>query len=292
MRINGNSFDLVSVVIPCYNSGQTVTQAVTSVKSQTWPNIEVLIVDDGSTDEETLRVLSQIEGVCLVRQRNLGLPAARNTGFRHALGKYVLPLDADDWIEPDTIECLVKSLQDNSGVSFAYSYLQLEGQAHGVLVKKFNFFEQLFVNQVPYSLLLPKNLWLEIGGYDETMCRGYEDWDFNIRLGLYGYYGVVVPRPLVHYRVSSSGMLISRSNRLHGELWSEIQEKYRFAYKPSSLLGFWRQWKEQPSNYPLLLYVFWFAFHKLVPKFFFTFIFLRLRNYSQSRRVSTRNGRV
>ncbi len=289
MRTNNSTSDLVSVVIPCYNSGATVNQTVSSVHAQTWPNIEIVIIDDGSTDQQTIATLEAMQGVRLIRQRNAGLPAARNAGFAAAKGAYLLPLDADDWLEPDAIELLVVGLQGNSIASFSYSYLQLEGEARGILVKSYNFFEQLFLNQMPYCLLLPRSTWEAVGGYDETMRRGYEDWEFNIRLGAVGRFGHVVQQPLFHYRVTSGGMLLSQSNRFHGALWEEIQGKHKGIYKISNLISLWCEWRRRPSTYPLLLYFVWFAMHRFLPASAFSALFRWLRDRSHSRRVTARH---
>ncbi len=276
----------VSVVIPCYNSGATIRQTVDSVLSQTWGNVEVIVIDDGSTEAATIEVLDSLSGVRLIRQNNAGLPAARNSGFSVATGEYVLPLDADDWLEPDAIEKLMRALIENPEASYAYSYLRLEGEASGILEKNYNFFEQLFLNQIPYSLLMPRFLWRDVGGYDETMRRGYEDWEFNIRLGASGHHGVVVPMPLFHYRVARTGMLLARSNKLHGELWQEIQIKHRLLYRPVQLLKLWKKWYTQPSTYPVWIYFGWLIIHRITPKSLFSLLFRTLRKHSHSKRVS------
>lgn len=278
--------DLVSVVIPCFNSGVTLSQTVDSLRQQTWPHLEILVVDDGSTAPDTLAVLDGLTGVRLIRQPNSGLPAARNAGFAAASGTYVLPLDADDWLEPVAIEELVTGLRNDASAAYAYSHLQLEGEASGVLPKSYNFFEQLFLNQMPYCILLPKSVWQSLGGYDASMRKGYEDWEFNIRLGLNGHFGHVVSKPLFHYRVSSGGMLISQSNRLHGHLWAEIQRKHPVAYRFPTLYRLWRTWRRHPSTYPLVVYFPWLLAHRLLPQSVFAALFRWLRKRSHSRRVS------
>ena len=282
--------ELVSVVIPCYNSGATLGQTVASLRAQTWPNLEIIVIDDGSSDPATVAVLDELAGVRLIRQANAGLPAARNAGFRAATGAYVLPLDADDWLEPEAVERLMDGLRHDPGATFAYSYLQLEGEARGVLAKSYNFFEQLFLNQMPYCLLMPRAAWAAVGGYDESMRKGYEDWEFNIRLGAAGHYGHVVRQPLFHYRVSSGGMLISQSNRLHGELWGQIQYKHPDLYRWRRLLGLWWSWRDRSSTYPPVLYFGWLALHRLLPASAFSALFRWLRKRSHSRRVTACQG--
>lgn len=281
--------DRVSIVIPCYNGGATIGRAVGSALAQTWGDIEVIVVDDGSTDAATVATLDALDGIRLLRQANAGLPAARNAGFAAASGRWVLPLDADDWLEADAVLAMIGALEADSGASFACCHLQLEGEARGVLPKSYNFFEQLFLNQLPYCLLMPRALWQAVGGYDASMRKGYEDWEFNIRLGAHGHFGTVLPRPLFHYRVSSGGMLIAQSNRAHGELWGLIQRKHPQLYRVGSLLRLWRGWRARPSTYPLWLYVGWLAAYRLLPGSWFSELFRWLRRRSHSRRITARN---
>jgi glycosyltransferase involved in cell wall biosynthesis len=282
------STDKVTVVIPCFNSGATLIQAVNSVKAQTWNFVEIIIVDDGSTDQNTISTLESLKDVILIRQQNKGLPAARNTGFQAAAEGFILPLDSDDWLEPIAIESLMCGLRDNQAAAFAYSYIELEGDALGVLPKSYNYFEQLFLNQIPYCLLLPYSTWRQVGGYDESMLNGYEDWDFNIRLGAIGLHGHVVRRALFHYRVSSGGMLISKSNRLHSQLWRYIQMKHPLLYKPTYLAKLWREWSLYPSTYPLTAYFLWLLMHRVLPDSFFSALFRLLRTRSHSRRLTAK----
>ncbi|MFZ0693430.1 MAG: glycosyltransferase family A protein, partial [Alphaproteobacteria bacterium] len=216
----------VSVILPCYNAHRYLTRALDSVRAQTFRDFEIIVIDDGSTDPGTVAYLNQLPSdIRLVRQENRGLPGARNTGFHEARGKYVLPLDCDDWLEPTFIEKTLVALEAAPERAFAFAQMVLEGDAVGQLVKHYNFFEQLFLNQLPYCLLVRKSAWAAVGGYDESMREGYEDWELNIRMGGHGWFGAAVPEPLFHYHVSRSGMLLSMSSGLHGRLWTTIQRR-------------------------------------------------------------------
>ncbi len=279
----------VTVIIPCYNSGRTLPFTLDSLRIQTYQPLEIIVIDDGSTDPDTIAYVDSLSDVRVVRQENKGLPSARNAGFRAAASRYVLPLDADDWLEPDAVAKLMHALLTNNDAHYTYSHMQLEGEAKGILAKRYNFFEQLFFNQMPYCLMLPKALWAEIGGYDESMRRGYEDWDFNIRLGATGCTGVVVPEPLFHYRVSSGGMLLSTSTKHHGDLWRQIQLKNRELFSPRTLIALWRRWRRRPSTYPLVFYFGWLSLHRLLPKRSFQALFRQLMLRSHGRRVTERS---
>jgi len=278
---------LVSVVLPCFNAHRHLRQTLDSVRAQTFRDFEIVVVDDGSNDPETLAFLDALgDDVRLVRQRNRGLPAARNTAFRHARGIYVLPLDCDDWLAPTFLERACARIREMPPRSFVFSYLSLCGDLRGVVVKEYNHFEQLFLNQLPYCLLMPKAVWKELGGYDESMRCGYEDWEFNIRLGRHGVLGASLREPLFHYRVSQTGMLKSISGPRHGTLWRDIQKKNPGAYRIRALIRSWRAWRREPSTYCLELYFFWLALHRLLPKWMFAKLFQKLMPYSHSARVS------
>ena len=279
----------VSVVLPCFNAHEHLEQAIDSVRAQTYRGIEIIVVDDGSDNPDTIAILDNLsDDVRLIRQRNLGLPGARNTGFREARGRYVLPLDCDDWIEPEFISKAERALKSEPKAAFAFSHICLEDEARGVLVKNYNFFEQLFLNQLPYCVLISKDVWEEVGGYDMTMRHGYEDWEFSIRLGDRGKFGVAVPEPLFHYRVRTTGMLQSRSSRMHGQLWGDIQQRNRSAYRLSTLIRTWRRWRRRSSTYSLVLYFGWMTLYRALPGVLFAVLFRQLLLHSHSRRVTVR----
>ncbi|HEY9080176.1 glycosyltransferase family A protein [Magnetovibrio sp.] len=278
----------ISVILPCYNSHLHLQQTLDSLRAQTYRDFEIVLVDDGSNDPDTIAYLDALpDDVRMIRQENLGLPGARNTAFRNARGTYVLPLDCDDWLEPTYLERAIATLKTGPDKTVVYSHLVVFGDVSGVLRKNYNFFEQLFLNQLPYCLLMPKSAWQEIGGYDETMRQGYEDWEFNIRLGIHGYFGEAIDEPLFHYRVSQTGMLKSISRSKHGRLWASIQEKNPAAYTPSQLFKTWRIWRKKPSTYPLWLYFGWILLHWLLPNAIFAKLFQALLPYSHSARENT-----
>lgn len=282
----------ISVVLPCYNAHRHLAQTLASLRAQTFRNFETIIVDDGSTDPDTVAFLDAIDcDVRVLRQENRGLPGARNAGFRAARGEFVLPLDCDDWLEPSALEKLHRAVSDSAVPAFAFAQMQMEGEGQGLLAKNYNFFEQLFLNQLPYCILLHRRDWEAAGGYDESMRRGYEDWEFNIRLGAAGIHGVGVAEPLFHYRVSQGGMLLSVSGRAHADLWEYIRRKHAGLYRPGNLINLWRQWRRSPSTYPLLAFFPWLAVAILLPNFLFSMMFGWLRRFSQGRRVTAGNRR-
>jgi len=161
----------VSVILPCYNAGKFLHRALESVKNQTYTDFEILVVNDGSTDPETLEILEGLgDGIRVIHQENRGLPGARNRGYSEAAGRFVLPLDCDDYLDESYLQKAM-ALIDGREDKFVFSHLNLIGEKSGVLTKYYNKFEQLFANQLPYCMLVPKSLWEKVGGYDETMRK-------------------------------------------------------------------------------------------------------------------------
>lgn len=232
----------VSIVIPCYNGGRFLDQALQSLQQQTFTDFEVIIVDDGSNDPATVAKLASLKNdvgqkrlsvldIKIVSQPNAGLAAARNTGFQAARADFVLPLDCDDALSVDFLAETVPLLKAaDADVAFIFTHMLATGALSATLPRHFNRFDQLFLNRLPYCLLLRKWAWEKVGGYDAAMRDGYEDWEFNIRLTLAGFRGIEISRPLFIYYVSADGMLMSRSARAHGLLWREIMRRHEDVY--------------------------------------------------------------
>jgi glycosyltransferase involved in cell wall biosynthesis len=275
---------VVTIVVPCFNTHRYLGEAIASVRAQTFPGIELLVVDDGSTDPETLRCLAALPpDIRLVRQENRGLPAARNAGMRLARGRFVMPLDCDDRLEPTMVAACVEAAE-KTGAAYAYAGTALVGEASGTLRRFFNFFEQLATNQLPYCLLMRREVWERVGGYDEAFRLGYEDWELNIRLGAAGHFGAEVPHPLFVYRVSSTGMLSSVSKARHARLWRQIQQRHGSLYRLPSLWALFRRWRHRPSTHSLWLVWTLLLLHRVLPSGTFSAMFLRLHETGRALR--------
>ncbi|MFL2881515.1 MAG: glycosyltransferase family 2 protein [Prochlorococcus marinus subsp. pastoris] len=154
--------ELISIIIPCYNSGRTINRTIDSIKKQTWIKKEIIVVNDGSNDDYTLQKLQEIDGLLIINQTNLGLSTARNVGAYKARGTFLFFIDADDWIEDNALELMYKCLIRNGKDNYVYTDIFLEGNIRKIVRKNYNFFEQLFLNQIPYAILISKNTWLKI----------------------------------------------------------------------------------------------------------------------------------
>ena len=121
---------LISVVVPCFNSGKTIKRTIKSLKKQTWNQKEIIVVNDGSNDKETLDIINSLEGVLIINQENLGLSAARNVGAFAARGSFLFFIDSDDWIENDTLELMfnyLKKINSNNKNNYIFIDIVLEG---------------------------------------------------------------------------------------------------------------------------------------------------------------------
>lgn len=232
----------VSVIVPCYNGGRFMPQLLGSLASQTFRDFEIVIVDDGSTDAATRQELDNVDpSVRVIRQTNKGLSAARNAGITAAAADLVLTLDCDDMIAPNYLSEAVALLDAApADVALVLSHQQLVGAASGPLERHFNRFDLLFANPIPSAVLLRKSAWQEVGGYDETMREGYEDWEFYLRLMLRGFRGITIPKPCVIYNVSAGGMLFNTSSGKHANIWRSMRRKHAAAYRPLAMLRLWR----------------------------------------------------
>ena len=141
---------LVSCIIPNYNYGKYVAETIQSVLSQTYANIEIIVVDDGSTDN-SLDILAKFQAdIKIVTQRNQGVVVARNNGANQAQGAYLFFLDADDVIEPQFVEKLVQAMQQQN-TDLAYCDAQYFGQYQGVITgQKWNV-KKLFCLEFNYT---------------------------------------------------------------------------------------------------------------------------------------------
>jgi hypothetical protein len=201
----------VSVLVPCYNLGAFLDEAVSSVLDQTFQDFEILIVDDGSTDAATVRLLEEYARprTTVFRTRNHGLAAARNFLVALARGEYLCALDADDVLHPRYLERTVAALDANPSLGFASTKLQMFGQEATVWPDRVccDLATLLCHDPVHCAALVRRQLVLEAGGYDQTMGhQGNEDWDLWIGITERGHPGTILDEVLFSYRRREGSM--------------------------------------------------------------------------------------
>lgn len=196
----------VSVVIPCYNHGEFLQETLDSLQLQTYSDFEVIVVNDGSTDEGTVALLQRLKmaRTTVVHTENRGVSAARNRGIAEARGEYILPLDADDRIGPDYLELAVALLDSESDAGIVYCERLLFGEREGVdPLPEYDPRGLLIDNCICPAALFRKIDWKRVGGYSEKMVHGWEDWDFWISISELNRRVIKIPEPLFFYRVRS-----------------------------------------------------------------------------------------
>jgi len=231
---------LVSAIIPTYNRAQVVGRAIESVQAQSYGPIEIIVVDDGSTDDTAIRLGSFGNAIRVVRQRNSGPAAARNAGVRASRGDIVSFLDSDDTWLPSKIEtqmavmeaagpsicCCISNMTlhfkgGRTGTSFDAAGM-IPQRAEGVwvnpaevLITRFLMFNQ--------CVAIQKKFFNDCGGFDERL-KVLEDYDLAIRLAVRGPWAFV-DQPLVEWKQSADSLShVLRDSVLFRESWCSILE--------------------------------------------------------------------
>jgi glycosyltransferase involved in cell wall biosynthesis len=275
-------YPLVSVVVPCFNAGNTILKTINSLLLQTWTNIEIIIVNDGSTDSNTKDKLNEIainSKIQLINQKNMGLSNARNNGIAIAMGDFILPLDADDWLEPDAVHLMVNASKNLKLQSVIYTDIKLNGDRSGTKLTFCNPFEQLFSNQLPYCMLIPKIAFMETKGYDKNFTKGLEDWDFNINLILKDYGFFKINLPLFNYRVDKDSMFNSITSSQFGSIYSKIMLKYGKSYSLKRLFLMAFKSRKIDSKRNLYIYIFQFILMRITGPVIFSKVFTIFNKY-------------
>jgi glycosyltransferase involved in cell wall biosynthesis len=184
------TFPLVSIIIPNYNHGRYIADAIASILAQAYRRFEIIVVDDGSTDNSREIVAQYGDAVTYIWQENQGLSAARNTGIKAANGDYIALLDADDMYEPDFLSTLVFSMlanPDADGIYCGYQFVDdinrplPGGEARSIPSDRL--YQHLLYGNflVPESILIHRGCYETAGPFDESL-RACEDWDMWLRI--------------------------------------------------------------------------------------------------------------
>ena len=230
----------VEAVVTSFNQGPMIREAVDSLCGQTMQPARIIIVDDGSTDEESIGMLRDIETdgkisvpVTVVRQPNGGVSSARNAGIGRVKTPMALIMDGDDRLKPSYIEQVSTLLRKDASMVAASSWMHAFGALDAEIRPGGGGLDSFLVrNCCPATHILRRKRWERCGGYDESMRSGFEDWDFFLsiletapgaRIG-------IVEEPLIDYRTApASSNVKSMSKRL--ELMGYIIEKHRNSYQ-------------------------------------------------------------
>lgn len=208
---------LVSIVITCFNDGIYLPEALESIENSGFTNYEIVVVNDGSTDAETLRILEELpDRVIRIHQPNKGVSVARNAGIEFSKGKYIIPLDADNRVCPAILSMGTKILEDHPEIGMVYGDKELFGEQTGRQPNhKVHFDHILYYAHIDTCALYRKEMWAHIGGYDPLLPT-LEDWMFWLNALHGGWRLHYVPEVFFQYRVRSQSK--SRRYRKNPEI--------------------------------------------------------------------------
>lgn len=218
----------ISIIIPCYNYGKYLMEAVNSVLNQTFTDFEIIIVDDGSTDPFTLNLLKNLS---LPHTKtyfitNQGVSNARNYGSSLSKGEFVLFLDADDYLSPNYLEKTISILENKKEIDFVSTWTNVFGTENYIwktkLASKANILGE---NTLSVASLFRKSMFVNLNGYDCNLKHGFEDWELWIRILSNDYKGYIIEEPLFNYRKKTSSLLSDAINH-KDEIMKYILKKH------------------------------------------------------------------
>ena len=226
---------LLSVVVPFYNMGNYVEETIRSIVESDFKNMEIIVVDDGSTDVKSSNELATLQErypIRVVKKQNSGLAATRNYGATIAKGEYIAFLDPDDTVSPSFYSKAVAILKQYKNVHFVGSWLTYFGEGKGTW--------PTFNPEPPYMLIhnpinsgavvLKRRTFLNYGTNAVALLYGMEDWESIINMVSCGYRGVVIPQKLFQYRVRKGSMSQSFTREKQLYLTKVIAQKHRTFY--------------------------------------------------------------
>ena len=248
----------ISVIIPCYNQAKYIAETIDSVLAQTFKDFEIIIVNDGSSDQSSSIIQTYAKQhpdiISYIEQANQGVIAARNNAIKHSRGQYIFPLDGDDKIAPSCLEKLYKAISRHKG-DVIYSRVQYFGRQDKILNNlpptRLN---MSLGNQVCVSALYRKSDWEQYGGYDNIMKDGLEDWEFWLNFIEDNKTFYQVPEVLLFYRNLNNSRNSQINPQLYAKLLKLVHNKHKKLYNFS--------WRIQV----LLSHIYRFLYYKKVTK--------------------------
>jgi glycosyltransferase involved in cell wall biosynthesis len=231
---------LVSFIIPYFNAGSTIQETIDSILNQSYPNFDIWLINDGSTDPLSIEKLKTFEGnekIHILHQENAGPSVARNSAIRQTTAKYIIPLDADDNVEKNTIIEGIEVMESIETCGVVYGNLQFFGTQTGIKTQeKFNLEKQLIWNQLAVCGLIRKQVFEDLGYYDEYLSKlGLEDWEFWIRVGHSKWNIIKLDHIHFSIRIQENSRTLDVANKnidlikgyvgqKHAKVWQQVYE--------------------------------------------------------------------
>ena len=225
----------ISVIMPCYNLGAFLDEAVESALAQDHHNLEIIIVNDGSTDPATNRLLADYRRphTRVLHSENGGPARARNVAIEHATGDYLCALDADDKLAPGYFTKAAAILDADPSITFVSSWLQMFGDEDTLWKQDRCDLPTLLAEcTVCTAALVRRPAVVSVGGFDAALpANGYEDWDLWLSLVERGFRGVILPEVMFYYRRRAGSVsTVACEGETHLTLWRALIAKHRESY--------------------------------------------------------------
>ena len=228
----------VTIIITNYNKGLYLNDSIESALCQNFQNFEILIIDDGSTDNsrEIIETYREHSNVRIEYQDNHGVITTRNKAIDLARGIYILQLDGDDKIHPNYLSWTVPLLEKNRDSGIAYCKTEFFGDKNGIWnLGKYSLQKQLITNQIVITALFRKEDYLKTDGYRKDFSNGLEDWDFWLSLIELGLGVVQVPEVGFYYRISQNSRNLNYSSSDEFEIKAKISKYHQDLYIKNGL---------------------------------------------------------
>lgn len=220
----------VSIIVPCYNQAQYLDEALQSVLDQTHQNWECIVINDGSpdnTEEIAKKWVVKDTRFYYFFQENRGVSSARNLGINHAVGEFILPLDADDKIGSNYVNLALKVFEKNGALKLVYCKAEFFGEKSGPWnLPPFSIQDLARLNMIFCTAMFRKKDWELVGGYDINMIYGIEDWEFWISIFKNGGTVFCLDSVQFYYRTKQ----FSRQRQLDGQKTKFMNEYMSFKH--------------------------------------------------------------
>jgi glycosyltransferase involved in cell wall biosynthesis len=223
--VNGD----VTAVIACFNYGAYLAEAVGSVVSQ---GARAVVVDDGSTDPDTGRVLDALEGegVEVIRQENRGVCQARNAGLARVRTPFAVVLDADDRLAAGALEAMRRPLARHASLGFTYGTMRFFGDWRGELrFPDYSPYRLLHRHTIGLSALMRREVWEDTGGFDPAF-EAYEDWELWLHALARGWRGRRVEAVTLEYRRHPKTSKLGQDRRRYRRTYAALRRKHSALY--------------------------------------------------------------
>ncbi len=226
----------LSIVIPCYNSQETLEQTLQSVFDQDYELWEAIIVNDGSPDDVESIAKDWVKKDSRFKyyiKENGGLGTARNYGIQKAVGTYVLPLDSDNKVRRKYAKQAIPFLEQDSKIGVVYGDAEYFGEKNGIWkVGEFDKFKMLYHNFIDACAIIRKEVFTNLGAYDTKMPhQGHEDWEFWLRVVASEYQFYYLQEVCFDYRVTGDSMIRSFDKAMMKQNIEYVQTKHMELYK-------------------------------------------------------------